>query len=195
MARINLLPWREELRNKRKREFGIALAISMVAVCVALVGLHFFIENVIQQQAARNAFLKQQIVEVNKVLKEIAELEKTKQQLISRMEIIQQLQQSRPEIVHLFDELVSTLPDGVFLTKVEQQGRALKLRGRAESNARVSTYMRNIESSEWVSKPELQVIENKEKTDTGLSHFELGARQTTTGSEAKGDVKGQGGAK
>jgi len=184
MAKINLLPWREELRRKRRRDFGVALGLSAVLFCVAMLGVHLFIQSMIDRQVIRNDYLKREIAALNKVIKEISQLEKTRQQLIARMEIIQQLQESRPEIVHLFDEVVDTLPQGVFLTKLDQRGKSLAFWGRAESNARVSAYMRNVEGSEWMGRPNLRVIENKEQTDTGLSHFELGAAQMAKGEGA-----------
>jgi type IV pilus assembly protein PilN len=89
------------------------------------------------------------------------------------MNIIQQLQESRPEVVRLFDELVFAIPEGVYLTKLEQTGRAVVLEGRAQSNARVSAFMRNVEGSRWIGNPRLLLIENKDKTGTGMSHFRL----------------------
>ena len=109
--------------------------------------------------------------------KEIEDLDRTKQNLLARMNVIQELQSSRPQIVHLFDEMVSMLPDGVYLTSVNQKGSNLTFEGKAQSNARVSSLMRNIDDSEWLSNPKLDVIESKEKTGTGYSHFKLTASQ------------------
>lgn len=184
MAQINLLPWREELRKKRRRDFGVAVGLSVVLFCIGMLGVHFFIQSMIDRQVARNDYLKREIAALNKVIQEISQLEKTKAQLIARMDIIQQLQESRPEIVHLFDEVVESLPQGVFLTQLRQSGKSLAFWGRAESNARVSAYMRNVEGSAWMGRPDLRVIENKEKTDTGLSHFELRAAQVAKGEGA-----------
>jgi type IV pilus assembly protein PilN len=177
MAHINLLPWREELRAKRQRDFLTLLGASAVFMALAMLYVHFFVNGLIDDQTARNNYLRQEIARVDKLIEEIDALEETKEKLLARMEIIQRLQTSRPEIVHLFDELVETIPEGVFLTKLEQQGAALRLTGRAESNARVSAYMRNIDTSPWIGDPDLKLIENKEKTETGLSHFELRAKQ------------------
>ena len=118
-----------------------------------------------------------EIAQLNRKIKEIRNLEKTKANLIARMNIIQRLQESRPEIVHLFDELVETLPSGTYLETVTQGGKAIALQGRAQSNARVSAYMRNIEGSEWLGDATLKLIENKEKTGTGMSHFQLATKQ------------------
>lgn len=190
MARINLLPWREELRKRRKREFGVATAIAMILTVCAMVGVHALIALFIDHQQERNSYLKQEIATLDGILKEIKDLEKTRENLLARMEIIQQLQHSRPEIVHMFDELVATIPEGMYLTKVDHRGRNLAISGRAESNARVSTYMRNFEGSGWLGKPDLKVIESKEKTTTGLSHFELNAQQLAKVVEGAGKVEG-----
>ncbi len=190
MARINLLPWREELRKRRKREFGVATAVAVILTVCAMVGVHALIALFIDHQQERNSYLKQEIATLDGILKEIKDLEKTRENLLARMEIIQQLQHSRPEIVHMFDELVATIPEGMYLIKVDHRGRNLAISGRAESNARVSSYMRNLESSGWLGKPDLKVIESKEKTTTGLSHFELNAQQLAKVGEGTGKVEG-----
>lgn len=179
MARINLLPWRELERKKRQREFGFIITGAVVLTLLAGVYSHLYINGLIDAQNQRNTFLKNEIQTLDKKISEIKELEKVKANLLARMEIIQQLQVSRPQIVHLFDELVNTLPEGVYLTRVEQKGSLITIKGRAQSNARVSAYMRNIEKSEWLTEPTLKVIENKEQTQTGLSHFALQVKQVT----------------
>lgn len=177
MARINLLPWRENLRKQRQREFGMTIAGALVVTLLVGVLVHIQVERMIDHQNARNGYLKKEIAEVDRKIREIKALEKTKARLLARMNVIQQLQGSRPEIVHLFDELVNTTPGGAFLTSVRQAGKGVTLNGRAQSNARVSTYMRNIDGSEWIGRPILQVIENKDQTGTGFSHFTLTAIQ------------------
>lgn len=177
MAHINLLPWREELRKKRQRDFGVYTAAAVVVTLLAVGYVHTLINGMIDQQEARNNFLRREIAVLDQTIREIKDLEKMKNNLLARMDVIQELQGSRPEIVHLFDELVSTLPEGVYLTRVNQLGRELSLTGRAESNARVSSYMRNIDSSEWIGKPSLQYIQSEEKVQNEMSHFELKARQ------------------
>ncbi len=177
MTRINLLPWREALRKKQQREFGIMLGGGVVCALLLMLGTHLWIADSIENQNQRNHLLKREIASLDRKIAEIADLEKTKSRLLARMDVIQQLQSSRPQIVHLFDELVTTLPDGLFLTKVQQSGSALSMEGRAQSNARVSAYMRNIDASDWLTKPRLKLIEHKDKTGTGLSHFSLGATQ------------------
>jgi len=183
MARINLLPWRENLRKKKQRDFGIAALTSVLIVGLGCVGVYFYIDSQIDFQNKRNAYLKQEIAAMDRKIKEIKDLEKTKARLIARMNVIQELQGSRPQVVHLFDEVVNTIPDGAYLTKFQQKGNRLTLTGLAQSNARISSYMRNIDRSAWVDKPALQVISNKggkgnnQQTGAGLSQFTLTATE------------------
>ena len=161
MAKINLLPWREERRAEQTRQF-----VSILAMCAflaaALVGaVHLNIAFEISHQQFRNGVLAKEISELDLALQEIAILEEKKQQLLSRMEVIQSLQQQRPQIVHLFDEFVRTVPEGIYLTSIKQSGKNLKINGVAESNGRVSAYMRNIDISDWMATPKLTVIETK----------------------------------
>lgn len=203
MARINLLPWREAERKRKIREFIIyAVGGLTVALIIALL-VHIQVENQIEYQGKRNDFLQTEIASLDKKIKEIQDLEKTKASLIARMNVIQQLQQSRPEIVHLFDEFVGTLPEGVVLTEIVQVGQELKVAGRAQSNARVSSYMRNIDSSPWIGKADLKKIEQQDKKKAGtdqvseMNQFQLSARQVTTAAaEPKAQVvKGAAGQK
>jgi len=177
MARINLLPWREAARKRKQREFVIMLGVGLGVALAVSVFMHIHVEGMIDYQNQRNSYLEGEIAKLNKMIEEIKNLEKTKSNLIARMNIIQQLQESRPEIVHLFDELVDTLPNGVYLTKVDQKGRSIELEGRAQSNARVSAYMRNIDSSAWIGGANLKLIEQRDKTGTGFSQFQLTAKQ------------------
>lgn len=177
MARINLLPWREERREKRRRAFLALIGAAIGATLLAGIVTHLQLEHTIGNQQGRNSYLQQEIAKLDRQIREIQTLEETKAKLLARMDIIQQLQRSRPEIVHLFDELVSTLPEGVFLTSIDQKGSAVVVEGRAQSNARVSAFMRNIEASGWVGRPLLLLIENKEKTGDGLSRFRLRLEQ------------------
>lgn len=185
MARINLLPWREAARKKRQQEFGLMILGGVVLTCLAVFAIHMQVESQISAQNRRNGYLEQEIQVVERQIREIQELDKTKQNLIARMNVIQDLQSSRPQIVHLFDEIVSTLPDGVYLTQVVQSGNRVTLEGQAQSNARVSSLMRNIDDSEWLGMPKLDVIESKEKTGTGYSHFQLTANQISLAGEEK----------
>ncbi len=178
MARINLLPWREARRREQQKEFFTLMGLA-AALCVVVVLLtHFEINGRINHQERRNQYLTNEIKILDDKIKEIKKLDSTRQALIERMEVIQNLQATRPGIVHLFDELVTTLPDGVHLTQLKQTDSNLQLSGKAESNARVSSYMRNIEKSEWLTKPSLGVIETKETELARVSDFNLTAIQT-----------------
>jgi len=188
MARINLLPWREAERTRRQREFVAMVAIGLAATIVMGMALHFHVNGLISLQQGRNQFLKNEIKLLDQQIAEIQELEKTKANLLARMNVIQQLQESRPEVVHLFDELVIGIPDGVYLTKITQTGRSVVLEGRAQSNARVSAFMRTIEASKWIGKPFLMLIEHKETTDTGLSHFRLRFEQLSASSAEQAET-------
>ena len=185
MAHINLLPWRETLRKKRQRDFGISALAAVLFMGAAAAGVHFYIEGMVSSQLQRNSYLKKEIAAMDRKIKEIQALEKTKAQLLARMNVIQTLQISRPEVVHMMDEIVMTIPEGLYLTALNQKGSKLALSGRAQSNARVSAYMRNIEDSKWIGTPVLQVISNKSKTGTGMSHFTLNAKQTSPIAKAK----------
>lgn len=161
MARINLLPWRTERRKQREREFYMMLLASAVVGVVALFALIGWMGARIDGQQERNAYLQNEIKSLDKQIEEIKELDKTKSQLLTRKQIIEQLQSNRSQMVHLFDEMVKTIPDGVRLTSLKQAGDILTLEGMAESNARVATYMRNIDNSPWMGRTDLRKIENK----------------------------------
>lgn len=158
MANINLLPWREERREELKKEF-FAILIGVILFAVLLIfGWHQMITSQIDNQRGRNAYLTQQISELNSQVTEIKELKEKREQLIDRMRIIQELQGKRPEIVHVFDDLVRTIPDGVFYTSIERTGSSLVIKGTAESNNRVSSLMRRLDASDWFSGPNLQGV-------------------------------------
>lgn len=177
MARVNLLPWRAELRRQQRTEFLTLVGICAV-VALGVWGLvhYHFIER-IDFQTERNSFLKTEIAKLDKQIKEIQELEKEKERLIARMKAIEGLQTSRPIIVHLFDEMVTALPDGVYLTEIKQSGTSIELHGVAESNARVSTFMRNIEKSEWLKNPKLEIIQTTDQDNRRIASFTLKADQ------------------
>jgi type IV pilus assembly protein PilN len=161
MARINLLPWREERRKQRNRESQtLFLATAFLSALVVLAILYQY-SVWISNQNARNAFLQDEITKVDLKIKEVEELEKTRSKLLARKQIIEQLQASRSMMVHLFDDLVRTIPDGVRLGTIKQAGDVLTMEGFAESNARVSEYMRNLDGSQWMGGPQLRIVEAK----------------------------------
>ena len=164
MAHINLLPWREEQRQEQTRQFTTILGLSLALTGAIIFMVHTVFDNQINHQKYRNKILQDEIALLDESLKQIAELEETKEQLLARMDIIQSLQQQRPQIVHLFDDFVRTVPEGIYLTKIQQNGTKLTIKGVAESNGRVSAYMRNIDTSEWMATPKLKVIETKKGT-------------------------------
>jgi len=161
MARINLLPWRAERRKQREREFYAMLGATAAGAFVVLFAAIFWMNHLIDDQNGRNAYLQGEIKALDKQIAEIQELDKTRAQLLTRKEIIEQLQSNRSQMVHLFDELVKTIPDGVRLGAMKQSGDTLVLEGIAESNSRVASYMRNIEGSPWMGRTDLRKIENK----------------------------------
>ncbi len=161
MARINLLPWRAERRARRQKEFyGLLGASALAAVLLGFLIVSYY-NGQLEGQGERNAFLQAEIRKLDAQIKEIEELDRKKAQLLMRKQVIEELQASRSQMVHLFDELVRTIPDGVRLTSIKQAGELLTLEGQSQSNARVSTYMRNIEASGWMREPDLNIIEAK----------------------------------
>ncbi|MFT4196985.1 MAG: PilN domain-containing protein [Pseudoxanthomonas sp.] len=161
MAKINLLPWRAERRAQRQKEFyGMLGLAAAIAVGLSLLVWYYYSGQISGQQA-RNDFLTAETAKLDQQIKEIEELDKQKGRLLARKKVIEELQANRSQMVHLFDSLVRTIPDGVVLTSIKQDGDKLTLEGRSQSNARVSTYMRNLEGSGWMTKPDLSIIEAK----------------------------------
>lgn len=159
MTTINLLPWRDAVRKERQQRFIGAMGVGVIAA-LAIIGIvHMQIMSMIEHQSTRNAYLQEQIARVEKQITEIEKLESEKRRLLARMNVIQQLQQGRPQIVRVFDELVKTLPEGVYITSIKQSGEALDIQGFAQSNARISAYMRSLDASAWLANPKLSVIE------------------------------------
>jgi len=187
MARINLMPWREALRAERQQNFGISAVIAIVAGGLIVLALHQVWQSNIAFQEARNDYLQEQINILNGQITEIEELEATRDRLIARMQIIEQLQASRPQSVHLFDELVRRLPEGVYLTEIKQTGEEIELKGLAQSGARVSAFMRNIEASEWLANPDLVVIEATDTPRGRASEFTLKLHLVTPASATPTD--------
>ena len=178
MAHINLLPWREERRKEQLRQFLTLLGLSVILVILIILAIHLQYNRMISAQEARNQYLKNEITAVEKQIREINNIAKEKKRLLARMEVIQQLQRDRPGIVHLFDQMVKVIPEGIYLNSLKQSGKKLTLKGVAQSNARVSAYMRNIDASDWLTKPQLDVIQKKgSSTKSDGRDFTLQAEQ------------------
>ncbi|MBP3984399.1 PilN domain-containing protein [Pseudoxanthomonas helianthi] len=161
MARINLLPWRAERRQQRQREFYGWLGMAALAGVALSLLIWLYYGAQISGQNDRNEYLRGEIAKVDKDIEQIKELDKQKDRLLARKKVIEELQANRSQMVHLFDSLVRTIPDGVALTSLKQEGDILTLEGRAQSNARVSDYMRTLERSGWMTNPDLSIIEAK----------------------------------
>ena len=189
MAHINLLPWREEQRQEQTRQFATITVLSLVLTAALIFMVHVTFDNQIEHQKYRNKILQDEIAMLDASLKQIDALEETKEQLLARMDVIQSLQQQRPQIVHLFDDFVRTVPEGIYLRDIKQEGDQLTIKGVAESNGRVSAYMRNIDASDWMSTPKLKVIETKKGTIRS-SNFTLVTSQTSP-DEKKQKTKGE----
>ncbi|MEK7989784.1 MAG: PilN domain-containing protein [Thiotrichaceae bacterium] len=167
MPNINLLPWREKLKKEREARFGVAAAVGLAVAGLIVLGVHLYIQGLINYQESRNNYLNNEISLMEQKIKEIEELEDKKQRLIERMNVIQELETSRPRIVHLFDELVTQAPDGVYFTNMKQKGEKITVEGYAQSDARVSSFMKSIERSEWMKNPTIIEILRKDRKQTG----------------------------
>lgn len=185
MARINLLPWREELRKERQRQFLTLAGVALGLTVLAMISVHIYFVGVIDYREKRNAYVQNEIRQVEKKIAEIKELETQKEQLVARMRVIERLQRNRPEIVHIFDELVKLTPDGLYLTNMTQKGPLLILEGEAQSNARVSALMRNLDNSEWFDRPELKVIQKQGKEAVKSRKFTLNVLQASATKETE----------
>ncbi len=162
MARINLLPWRAERRKQREREFYMMLAATAVSAVLVFMCASYWMGMRIDNQNERNTYLEQQIKLLEKDIEKIQNLEKVRSQLLARKEIIEDLQSNRSQMVHLFDQMSKSIPDGTRLTSLKQNGDRLTLEGVAESSTRVATYMRALENSPYLGKADLAMIESKE---------------------------------
>src|SRR3954469_22808206 len=185
MPRINLLPWRDEERKERKLKFGVALGAAAIGACLTAFVGYLMMDSMVSAQDARNEKLKEEIAYLDKQIEKINSLEADKARFIARMDVIEKLQRSRPEIVHVFDEIARQLPDGVYLTAISQNGTRLRFEGVAQSSTRVSAFMRNIDGSNYLKNPELEVVETKKENLVGAT-FVLYADQS--GGEADAET-------
>jgi len=193
MARINLLPWREELRAERKRQFFGILGLAAVVGILVSILVHMTFQSKISNQQNRNTYLKTEITKLDTKIREIEKLEQQKEELLNRMQIVQSLQQSRPLVVRLFDELVRQIPTGVYLTDFSRKRNNLSLKGKSESTPRISAFMRNIEKSQWLAKPDVSGIKADNKGSIPTTTFTMTAVQK--GLKKKAAAKKKGGKK
>lgn len=190
MAKINLLPWREELRQQKKKEFLSLIGLAALVTVLVLGLVHLYIGGLKEHQQQRNKLLEDEIAILNDKIVEVKTIGEQKSKLLSKIDLVQRLQESRPEIVHLFDEIPRATPDGVFLTKFTQAGADLTFEGKTQSNARVSAFMRAVEASQWLQTPKLDVIKSPDKTSVEQnSDFILRATLGKKKTEAEKGVK------
>lgn len=188
---LNLLPWREIRRKEQDRQLLTVAIGAWIFMGVAVFYGHLHVTQLIDDQNRRNEFLKQEIAKVEKEIQEIKEIKKQRQALIARMNVIYQLQGDRTQIVHLFDDLVRKLPEGVYFDQMKQNGKNFTLQGVAQSNARVSALMRNLDSSEWFTNPNLDIINVKEKSGDRVSTFKLQVQQSSKAGGEKDEIPAQ----
>lgn len=177
MAKINLLPWREAQRAEKQKEFVVMLLIGAAIAGLIVVMVHVYYAQRIEAQQARNSYLEDQIGLLDKKIEEIRKLESDKAKLLARMRAIEQLQGNRPLIVRFFDELVNSLPEGVSVKTITQKDNSIEIEGEAQSNARVSSFMRKLESSEWLQNPELDIIQVRDDNEVRISAFKMRFKQ------------------
>ena len=177
MTRLNLLPWRDQRRKEQDRQL-LSIAVGVwILMGLVIFYAHLHVSGLIENQQKRNEFLDKETKKLDEEIKEIKELQAARAALLARMRVIQQLQLDRTQVVHLFDDLVRKMPEGVYLTSLKQAGPLITLTGNAQSNARVSALMRNLDASDWYTKPDLDVINIKTKGNDRVSEFTLRVNQ------------------
>lgn len=176
---INLIPWRELRRREKDRQLLSASIGTWILTGLMVFYAQWYMDDLIQHQKDRNTFVKDEISKLEKQISEIEELQKMKDALLARMEIIQQLQRDRTQIVHVFDDLVRKLPEGVYFTELSKKAKGLTLKGLAQSNARVSALMQNLDSSDWFTNPSLDVINITAQGGARTSKFTVKVREQT----------------
>lgn len=173
MANINLLPWREQHRAEQNKQLLAMCALGwIVAAGIVFMG-KLYMDSLINHQQARNSYLQSEINKLSKIIKEIEDLKEKRNAILSRMEIIQNLQANRAQIVHVFDDLVHKLPEGVYFDTVSKSASNISLKGKAQSNGRVSALMRNLDSSKWFDNPSLRVVDVDDQQGVLISQFDL----------------------
>lgn len=187
MAKINLLPWREELREQRKKEF-IQSAVLALIVAVGCIGVSwYYIDLSETYQKQRNAYIQSKIDELDTRIAEVRDLRQKREQLLARMRVIQELQGNRPVIVRIFDEVVRTLSSGLYYQSIRMTGKQVALIGTAESNNRISSQMRNYDESAWFTEPNLRGIKENPSFGAQASDFQLTVQQIKPAGSAEGE--------
>lgn len=185
MARINLRPWREELRAEKQR----SLVVMLIGTVIVAAGLVFLwqtnVDSQIEYQQARNNYVERAMKVLDQEIKEIENLRERREELLARMQVIQDLQGKRPVIVRVFDEMVQTLPDGLYYSSLKKVEQKVTIKGMAESNSRISALMRNFESSDWFSDPNLTNVASADKARAGYSQFDMTVVQKAPVTEAE----------
>ena len=178
MANINLLPWREAQRRERQRATVIACAAIWLGAAILVLLGGSLVESQISHQEQRNNYLQGEIRSLSRVISEIENLRAQRDALVARMEVIQSLQANRTQIVHVFDDLVTKLPKGAYFESIDKNDQRLHLDGKAQSNGRVSAFMRNLDASDWFTNPDLKVVDVIDQNGTLLSDFDVEVRET-----------------
>ena len=190
MARINLLPWRDERREEQRKEFYVILGMVAAAGLVCVLLGHLVLDAKISGQEARNNYLTSNIRQLDEKVDEIKELKKRRSELLDRMRVIQDLQGNRPLIVRIFDEVVRVIPEGVFFKSLNRKGETLTVLGVAESNNRVSSLMRNLDSSDWFRNPNLKAVRAAPSYGEQANEFDMKAKIAKLGGEEETEDEG-----
>ena len=188
MANINLLPWREAQRRERNQATLVVCVAMWAVACLIVLAGKMFMDNEIGKQRDRNAYVQSEIDALSKVISEIDDLKQKRDALLSRMEIIQNLQKNRAQIVHVFDDLVSKLPNGVLYDTISKNQTTLNIIGKAQSNGRVSALMRNLDASDWFDDARLNGVDVIDQNGASVSKFDvLVKEQRSEGDDGSGD--------
>lgn len=186
-TRINLLPWREMRRKEQDRQLLSIGIFAWMLMGLVIFYAHLHVSGMIEGQNNRNAYLKKEIAKLDSIIKEIADIKAQRKALIARMDVIYKLQGDRTRLVHVLDELVQTLPEGVYYQALTQQGKNLVLKGSAQSNARVSALMRNFDSSKWFDNPSLKIVSAKGQGGNRVSSFDMTVTQLSSPKKEKAE--------
>ncbi len=193
MAGLNLLPWRDKDRERKKKQFFALLGFAAALAGLAVFAGHTYMRMAVEYQQLRNQTLQNEIIVLDKQIEQIQKLDATKQALLGRMQVIENLQSTRPAIVHLFDEMATALPAGTYLEALKQVDNMVHVEGKAESNARVSSYMDSLDRSAWLNSSNLNIISvaREDGRVTPLRDFKLDVQQLLQqGGEAKNESTG-----